>query len=254
MKKQKTTFLILIQICFYIPTWASELPNWLLFAPSGVNHSITIVYNAPHINVLEQARQKAAVEIARNRFCYAIKKKASVQTITEKDENEKSESFELVVANPKNLETIYDSLELKQKINLGSYFIGLFVLKGKSINYKNQDSTKLVEMPLLPLYEKGEAVYSYAKSEEKSLIKATKQATKQARLNIAEYNNKWIGSKNINFQEFSKDNSEQLHKKLFLDESVTILKKLSINRFNISKKKDRYIVFVEIEQKKGEKK
>ena len=219
---------------------AIDLPSWVLFSPSGINHSIAIASSQAHIDFLEETKQRAAVEIARNRFCYAVRKRATLNESMEELESEKRADFELVVANPKDLSTIYKSLVLTHKYIFGDYFIA---------RYSTDSTTQIVDnhlevldsMPPLPLYLQQDTIKAYHQKEGTGLQKTFEQSIEGVRLQIAEYKSKNLATMTKKFNQNQKGKTgKSFNQNVMTDESSAVLKNISISRLSILTEKSKF--------------
>ena len=199
-----------------LSAWINQLP--------GDNFVIGIAKKTNDANrMIESAKQMAAVMMNRNKNSFVIKNYAMI----EKENLTKSGSakFELNVGSTKDLQKIYEKLELVDYSIAYGYFLGLFSIDGRDVSNKTKIENPLEKPSWFDegIFSDGEnTVICHTKATSYNLVTAWEKAAEKSRQKFAEYITK-------NVQSVILSNNEQIRADVAV-ETRLMLKNLQINK------------------------
>ncbi|MBC8384625.1 MAG: hypothetical protein H8E57_03790 [Candidatus Cloacimonetes bacterium] len=225
-----------------------KLPEWFYNLPMNGDFVVGISKKSyQKEEMIDSAKQMAAITKSRNQGTFAIEKFASKDTEDILKDGEAL--FRLnVSSSPEEIRKIFDSLKLTDEASFFDYYIALF-----SSNKDLNDRFKQKYISNLPDWttEKGVKIednflLSFSKGSSYDLISAWEKAAEKARLELANYLEKEV----LGMVENRNENIEKL---ISLETSKKISKMQITKCFVISEMKDSllsYKVFIEMKMER----
>ncbi len=226
-----------------------KLPEWVYNLPVEGDYVVGISKKSfEKEKMIESAKQMAAVSKSRNTGSFAIEKFASKDS--EDILKEGKVKFRLnVSSSPKEIENIFDNLNLVDETFFFDYYLGLFSTKRNDV----EDVYKKKYISNQPEWFSGEKIkieekiiFSYSFASSYDLIIAWEKAAEQTRLAIANYLEKEV-------QGIVESTNENIEKIIALETAKKIEKMEIIRSFIISEMKDSllsYKVFLEMKMER----
>lgn len=168
-----------------------NLPAWMQQVPQNGDFTLGIAWKDPFGNQHRQeALQYAAVQLARNRQCFAVSKAGRQQTESESGAQDgRSVDFEVNVSAQPPSYALCDSLQVVDSVFVDSYYIVLCRLGGTTA--ENSPRTGTAPLSFEPIDQQtvvdGDFVYTTVVASDADFPGAYAAAAQKARLELAKY-------------------------------------------------------------------